>query len=158
MWAKRTINYAICFLFHKYNRVEARNLPPTKVESCVLLPHIMFEVLSNHLEKTTVIEDNFRYVSDEELLEESSYTQQDYLWLCKETTTHIIELCELYNWWYDEYIPWNNNRKEYYRSRGCGLVPGQYASEESVEIDSEMRRDLKKNMSRLVHLHENLWS
>lgn len=120
-------------------------------------PQIMFEILSNYLEESTVFEEMFRYVSEEEMANETNERQIDFLYQCQENTSHLISLCKLYNWWHDHFLPWRDNRRQYYLSQSCKLESWQHHTSETIEIDNTMRRALLANMKKLVDLHENLW-
>lgn len=43
--------YLKCALWHKYNRVHVKTLPPTWCDRCTLLPHAMFQILRDFVDR-----------------------------------------------------------------------------------------------------------
>ena len=74
-----------CLLGDRYSTVKPRNLPHTWIDREELLIHVMFEVLSNFVEKEL-------------------RPHQDIDWDCSEYRSHARdEMEDLYRWWHEEY-------------------------------------------------------
>jgi hypothetical protein len=150
------------FLWGRHSTVRARYLPHTWVDRCELLPHLMFEVLSNFMEQ----EDPFADSEDSD-------------WR--------LDRCrELYWWWHNEYIPaWKDSfwsemakyegPKVLWEEITDGAAKGyltmksvykddahkaeyEAALQRTFKFEKEMKEELERNCKRLIEVMGHLWT
>jgi len=157
-----------CFLWHRYTTIKPRTLKyHTWCDRCVLIPHMMFEILSQYVEREA---DNIEWygeyghkikVNDEEVFVRD-------------------EMQFLYDWWHKTYLgeyPNKNNEiwknlddvmPEYYFDANNMWNP-QFSTEENAtlyhngmnqlhELESNTEKQLEEMMIRLVKITPCLWS
>jgi len=100
--------YCKCFLFHRYNVVKAKTLPPTWVDRDLLLLHSSFAVFCDVIENEKLLE-NIGWDHTEQIEEmkkedwEDKQSQADNIKALQEKHEHDQklekELKYLYNWW-----------------------------------------------------------
>lgn len=154
-----------CRLWHKYTTVKPRHLPHTWTDRCTLMPHLMFEVLCQFIER----EDP----NPPEVYEEIGW---------HEAAAERRELFELYHWWL-RYLAWNDEA-EYQRvmadveqpkyvikrveSYGS-LMSRTFSSPEAetrhnaavaslLQAENDRDEELKRRCHRLVDLMHTLWT
>lgn len=153
-WRPRRVWYRIkCRWWHRYTTVKPRGLPHTWVDRCELLPHLMFEVLGQFIEK------------------ECSPGAID--WDADDFHRRIRrEMQELWDWWNDVYL------KQYSDSLPFDVIQN-YLLAKPHELDTSslrlrkiadlqirqyhdrqcaLQEELKERMKRLVDLHDFLWT
>jgi hypothetical protein len=77
--------YLKCALWHRYNRIHVKTLPPTWSDRCTVLPHAMFQILVDFIEREKPF-DHF----------DTSYHQEDW-----------DKIDNLYHWWKEVYLPFD---------------------------------------------------
>jgi len=95
---KEILYYWKCRIWRKHNTVRARYLSPTWYDRCDLLPHIMFEILSQFIEQecsAEIVEWHGEHGHKINVNGEKKYVRD--------------EMQDLYNWWH---ITYNKEMKE----------------------------------------------
>lgn len=159
------------FLWDRYSTIKPKHLPHTWCDRCTLMPHLMFQVLSDFIEK--------------------EYPHGYIQWRPKEgdwppmkidtpngSVYAIDEMLELYRWWHEEYIPYFNG--ELYSKIEKEMNPpengvkfvetedGMFQMVTTPEQDAFYKRlneeenkikdQLMENMIRLVKVHRFMWT
>jgi hypothetical protein len=97
-----------CWVWHRYSTVKPRNLPHTWVDRCVLMPHAIFEILSDFVEGECGPDSPVEWYGDHPHLVEVDG---------KQVNVHD-ELQDLYSWWHDDYLKNKDTlRDEWYAHR-----------------------------------------
>jgi len=154
--------YLRCLVWHRYNVVKAKHLPPTWVDRCQLLPHVMFQVLCDFVEKEDGIKANYfegadKYTDAE--CDESGDPQAFDKRSMRRQTIFAIELNRLYEWWNTVYLPYYKDEEGYLTSRG--IVETAYATYEEYihafgEEEDRMRDELTANLISLVRIRGDM--
>jgi hypothetical protein len=152
--------YIKCAVWHRYNRVHVKTLPPTWCDRCQLLPHAMFQVLDDFVKRECspgIVDWN----SDEP------------------HRTARAKMDELLNWWHNVYLAFDPY-KEIDRSRMSTdeerFVPiggkdgkadfyefhmNDYERDFYDEVnrkEAELEKELDVRMKELVELHRWFWT
>lgn len=152
-----------CYLWRKHNHVRIRTLPVTWSDRTEILPHAMFQVLSDFMEK------------------EKPGERIDWSW--NEEHAHVWkEMNELYEWWHNTYLPFdpwkaapipedvepNVRIKEMEDGRRLTEVLSwgsqehetayKLAWEKHREAEEDMERQLEENSIRLIRIRRYLWT
>jgi len=82
-----------CWVWHRYSTVKPRDLPHTWVDRCHLMPHMIFEILSNFIEEECGPDGHVEWYGDEPHLIEVGGKQVNVR----------DEMQDLYDWWHTDY-------------------------------------------------------
>jgi len=98
-WRPGQIWYRIkCFLWHRYSTVKPREFPHTWVDRCELMPHMIFEILSQFIEGEC----------GEDGVVDWYYEGGHKIEVKGEVSGKLInvrdEMQDLYDWWHKDYI------------------------------------------------------
>ncbi len=121
--------YLKCKLWHKFNTVTAKNLPPTWTDRDNLLIHITFQIVCDFVEKELENENPFSSDSEDEESKKSILTWR----------SATQELIDMRDWYINVYVPW-------------------YNSDGSYETENYMREVVKLKMKRVVDLMGYMWT
>jgi hypothetical protein len=83
-----------CWIWHRYSTVKPRGLPHTWVDRSHLMPHMIFEILSNFIEKECGENCFVEWYGDDPHMIEVSGHQVNVR----------DEMQDLYDWWHKDYI------------------------------------------------------
>lgn len=139
-----------CKWWHRYNVVHVRTLPSTWVDRCDLIPHALFQILTDFVQK----EEPFNGVED---------TTPEYV--------HArSEMLELYEWWHTVYLqfdPLKNFRGIEQPTFGPdGIKFSSTDAEQAYHLALELTREeeeelegqLTQNCCRLIHVMRFMWT
>lgn len=165
-WWSRNITDRIywwkCRLWRKHNHVRIRSLPPTWTDCTEKLPHAMFQMLSDYMEK------------------EKPGEVIDWSW-CSEQANTWKEIQELYDWWNNVYLKFDIWKEAPIRDRfkptasrtpagdGLSLYSQEWSSPEDrkeweadwarhAALEKDMECQLTENCIRLIKIRESLWT
>lgn len=143
-----------CRWLKKYNRLHIRTLPPTWTDRSDMLPHAMFQILTDFIDK----EKPFEYFDTEDKYHRNEWQ----------------ELKGLYDWWHSVYLKFDpmegydtdkaTPRDELFAPTEDGMYTmrcNEYDTEFFMRVrlaDDEMEKVLGEKMSRLCALRGMLWT
>ena len=160
-----------CRLFRHYNRVTARELPPTFHEPSALFPHIMFELLRIHIEEEhsagflntpKVFKDALReYVT---VKEDDVYKRsKDSYGLAELRSFRFYwktdrELCDLYEWW----TVTRPQRQKAMEKAMYAWNPDDHATDSYLDLanklEDEYTAEETEMLIRLVKIRNAMWT
>jgi len=82
-----------CWAWHRYSTVKPRTLPHTWVDRCSLMPHMMFEILSDFIEKECDEDCHVDWEASGHMVTVDG----------KEVNVRD-EMQDLYDWWHQDYL------------------------------------------------------
>ena len=158
-----------CYLWHRYTTVKPRHLDHTWCDRCDLLPHMMFEILSQFIEKEC----------------SPGHVEWYGEWGHKIDGKYVRdEMQELYDWWHSIYNKAYHEEdeklwKEVSKHRpsiewvplddGNFLWDQQWEHEEdkqlyrqhvdaSIELEANMEKQLAENLHRIINIMPYMWT
>jgi len=143
-----TCYYAKCWLFHPYNRIKIKTLPPTWTDADTVIVHAMFQILTDFIDK------------------ECSPGNID--WDSEPTHRKVRKtLQELYDWWHNVYLKFdawegydkNKGTKSPFKNGKFSL--NKYDNKWfDIVADKEMELDkeLTKNLKKLIDIKDYMWT
>lgn len=147
--------YIKCVLWHKYNTVKARTLPPTWNDRDNLLVHTMFQILEDYVKRESHI---IEWNSDAKHKKARK------------------EMDELLDWWHNIYLKFDESEglefdweKEGWDNQfidlGNGMIEMKPLSESDREKynivherEKQIEKELEKRLIRIIKLRGYLWS
>lgn len=108
-----------CWVWHRYSTIKPRTLPHTWVDRCSLMPHMMFEILSDFIEGECGEDCHVQWYADESD-EESGWVPHTVEVDGKQVNVRD-EMQDLYDWWHKDYLvnidhihdDWHKHREEH---------------------------------------------
>lgn len=149
--------YVKCWVWYKYNRITVKTLPPTWCDRCSLLPHVMFQILSDFVEKECSpgsIDWNYNPDSKaarakmDELLKWwiEIYLKQDSLW-------DFFDDYDIENIWSHDDRKITNNK-----TLKDGAEEYDLLSRRAMDKESELQQELKLKLKDLIDIQDYLWT
>lgn len=150
--------YAKCWLFKRYNRITVKTLPPTLTDRVEFLPHVMFQVLDDFVQKEAI----------------PGWVDWD------GTPEHRAardKMDELLNWWKNVYLKFDSYQnydesqatpqKEKWVSeddRGCRVWTLNFNEYDTafhnkvICREDDMEEELNKKLQELLEIRGYLWT
>lgn len=147
-----------CWAWHRHSTVKPQYLSHTWCDRVELLPHVIFQVLSDFIEKERP-DETIDWEADED---------HSKAW---------AELQRIYKWWHETYIPWTETYIDKYhfepirfeKTEGSKFSRMAYESPEAQEKSREtskaiyeeeekMNKELVENCKKLIDLKDYLWT
>ena len=94
--------------YSPYNVVKVKQLSPEWIERGDLLPHAIFTVLTDYLEKglhLSLSSPPKKYCEGKEGTEQEQELKNEY--------TYQLQLWQIYEWYWNHYLPWSKNSVKY---------------------------------------------
>jgi hypothetical protein len=127
-----------CFLWNRYTTVRPQYLGHAWCDRSELLPHVMFQILTDF-----VIKEN----GGIDIVGTPLKTHVD--WFATDHHTEAWnEMVRLYKWWHNVYIPFFND--------GWKMISKSH--DEYHALQDQIEGDLTKNMKKLVDIKDYLWT
>lgn len=127
-----------CFVWYRYTTVKPQYLGHSWCDRTELLPHMMFQILSDFIIKENGGIDFNKSIVDWEYDEIHRNAKND--------------MIKLYKWWHEQYIPFFKD--------GWKLIPdnmqGDFTSYR--ELEDRMSKELIENMKRMCELKDFMWT
>lgn len=144
--------YLKCKYWYKYNTVTCKQIPPTWVDRDHLIEQAMFQVLSDFIEKESPGYCSYKSIgcpdTDEYMKEVIDNQNQDF-----------INLCSVYNWYYDVYLPYcNDSIGEFKKKYPEKVKPKSISYEGYGEYENEMHDLVTEKLKLLIEHRGSMWT
>lgn len=162
-----------CWAWYRYSTVKPKTLPNTWVDRCELLPHIMFQVLSDFLEKECGKNCHVEW-----------YGEHPHLVKVNGKMVNVRdEMQDLYDWWHNDYLinrdhiydAWHEHREKHVKDIFTPIerdLEGWTTEYSKPEEEKESNRlfaeasareefyclELKRRLHRVVNVIPYMWT
>ncbi len=119
-----------CRVWNRYDRITVKTLPPTYGDRVEFLPHVMFQVLTDFIEKEKPDE-----VVDWDATKEHRFARD--------------KMDELLNWWRDTYLKFDPYPESTSSSTDYMKI---------LQLEEEMNEELNRRLIELIKIRGYLWT